>query len=126
MPAADPVLTGARVRTLDPAPPEARRGRPRRPDRRRRRHEDDVRDWRGPGTERVDLAGATLMPGLVDAHSHPVWGLEMATGTDLSGVTGPRRSCGPPCARPTAASTAGSSAWGSTTTPSAAAPSTAP
>ncbi|MFG3488361.1 amidohydrolase [Streptomyces sp. NPDC047972] len=47
----------------------------------------DARAWRGPGTEVVDLAGATLTPGLTDAHSHPVWGLEMADGTDLSGVT---------------------------------------
>ncbi|MEU7697742.1 amidohydrolase [Streptomyces sp. NPDC039028] len=47
----------------------------------------DARAWRGPGTEVVDLGGATLTPGLTDAHSHPVWGLEMADGTDLSGVT---------------------------------------
>ncbi|APE21198.1 MULTISPECIES: amidohydrolase [Streptomyces] len=47
----------------------------------------DARGWRGPGTEVVDLGGATLTPGLTDAHSHPVWGLEMFTGTDLSGVT---------------------------------------
>lgn len=48
--------------------------------------ETDVRDWRGPGTELIDLGGATLTPGLTDAHSHPVWGIEMATGTDLSAV----------------------------------------
>ncbi|WP_405853239.1 amidohydrolase [Streptomyces sp. NBC_00090] len=47
----------------------------------------DARAWAGTGTETVDLAGATLTPGLTDAHSHPVWGLEMFTGTDLSGVT---------------------------------------
>ncbi|MFF5972421.1 amidohydrolase [Streptomyces sp. NPDC012769] len=47
----------------------------------------DARAWRGPRTEVVDLAGATLTPGLTDAHSHPVWGLEMFTGTDLSAVT---------------------------------------
>lgn len=84
---ADLLLTGAHVRTLDPALPEATAvavrdgliaavG----------DTEDIVRAWSGPGTERVDLTGATLVPGLVDAHSHPVWGLEMATGTDLSGV----------------------------------------
>ncbi|MFD8209083.1 amidohydrolase [Streptomyces sp. NPDC059695] len=48
----------------------------------------EARTWAGPGTETIDLAGATLTPGLTDAHSHPVWGLEMFTGTDLSGVTG--------------------------------------
>ncbi|MFJ3902169.1 amidohydrolase [Streptomyces sp. NPDC090025] len=47
----------------------------------------DARAWAGPGTEVVDLGGATLTPGLTDAHSHPVWGLEMASGTDLSAVT---------------------------------------
>ncbi|TXS14065.1 amidohydrolase [Streptomyces sp. adm13(2018)] len=47
----------------------------------------DARAWRGPGTQVVDLAGATLTPGLTDAHSHPVWGQEMSDGTDLSGVT---------------------------------------
>ncbi|MGW4721407.1 amidohydrolase [Streptomyces sp. NPDC004291] len=47
----------------------------------------DARAWAGPGTETVDLAGATLTPGLTDSHSHPVWGLEMTAGTDLSAVT---------------------------------------
>ncbi|MFE3285971.1 amidohydrolase, partial [Streptomyces sp. NPDC059233] len=86
MPAADTVLTGARVRTLDPARPEAGAvavlggeivavG-----------EDADVRDWRGPGTEVIDLGGATLTPGLTDAHSHPVWGIEMVNGTDLSAV----------------------------------------
>ncbi|MEO3973092.1 amidohydrolase [Streptomyces sp. CAU 1734] len=84
---ADLILTGARVRTLDPARPLAGAvairdgliaavGDP-----------ADAREWRGPATETVDLAGATLTPGWTDAHSHPVWGLELATGTDLSHVT---------------------------------------
>ncbi|MET8825700.1 amidohydrolase [Streptomyces sp. NPDC004610] len=87
MPTADLILAGARVRTLDPARPAATAvavtgglisavG-----------DEADVRDLRGPGTEMIRLDGAHLVPGLTDAHSHPVWGLEMATGTDLSGVT---------------------------------------
>ncbi|MEU8779937.1 amidohydrolase [Streptomyces sp. NPDC048606] len=86
MPAADTVLTGARVHTLDPDRPAAEAvalldglivavG-----------EEHDVRDLIGPATERIDLAGATLTPGLTDAHSHPVWGIEMASGTDLSHV----------------------------------------
>ncbi|OXY91726.1 amidohydrolase [Streptomyces diastatochromogenes] len=87
MPAADLILTGAQVRTLDPARPTASAVAV---------HDGtitavgeaaDVRDWRGPGTEVVDMGGAHLVPGLVDAHSHPVWGLDMATGTDLSAVT---------------------------------------
>ncbi|GHA85537.1 amidohydrolase [Streptomyces chryseus] len=86
MPVADLILTGARVRTLDRTRPEATAvvvkdglivavgGEP------------DVRDWRGAGTETADLTGATLTPGLVDSHSHPVWGLERSTGLDLSAV----------------------------------------
>lgn len=86
MPTADLILTGARIRTLDPGNPHATAlavrdghiaavGAP-----------EDVRDWRGPRTELIDLGGATLTPGLVDSHSHPVMGLDMATGQDLSGV----------------------------------------
>ncbi|MFJ4688991.1 amidohydrolase [Streptomyces sp. NPDC088789] len=89
MPTADLILAGARVRTLDPARPTATAvavtdgvisavG-----------DASDVRDWRGPGTQVVRLDGAHLVPGLVDSHSHPVWGLELATGADLSEVTGP-------------------------------------
>ncbi|MFI6770069.1 amidohydrolase [Streptomyces sp. NPDC050355] len=83
---ADTVLTGARVHTLDPARPWAeavaiKGGRIAAVGDAR-----DVRDWRGAATEVVDLAGATLTPGLVDGHSHPVWGVEMATGLDLSDV----------------------------------------
>ncbi|QKW18710.1 amidohydrolase [Kitasatospora sp. NA04385] len=46
----------------------------------------DARDWRGPGTELIDLGDATLVPGLVDGHSHPALGLELSTGADLSAV----------------------------------------
>ncbi|MFJ9853077.1 amidohydrolase [Streptomyces sp. NPDC101150] len=82
--AADTILTGARVRTLDPAHPTAaavaiKDGRIAAVG-----EEWDVRDWRGAATEVIDLAGATLTPGLVDGHSHPVYGVEMATGVDLS------------------------------------------
>lgn len=86
MPPADLILTGAHIRTLDPSNPHATAlavrdghiaavGAP-----------EDVRDWRGPKTETLHLGGATLTPGLVDSHSHPIWGLEMATGLDLSTV----------------------------------------
>ncbi|MFI9550748.1 amidohydrolase [Nonomuraea endophytica] len=87
MPTADLVLIGARVRTLDPARPRATAlavkggliaavG-----------DDTDALDWQGNGTRVVDLAGATLVPGLTDAHAHPLWGLDLATGTDLSAVT---------------------------------------
>ncbi|MGV9353079.1 amidohydrolase [Streptomyces misionensis] len=86
MPAADLVLTGAQVRTLDPARPTATAVAVRDGVISAVGEAADVRDWSGPGTEIVDLRGAHLVPGLVDSHSHPVWGLEMATGADLSGV----------------------------------------
>ncbi len=81
---ADTILTGARVRTLDPDRPSATAVAVK--DDRILAVGDgsDVRDWRGAGTEIVDLAGATLTPGLVDGHSHPSLGMEMATGLDLS------------------------------------------
>ncbi|MGW2520979.1 amidohydrolase [Streptomyces sp. NPDC001617] len=87
MPTPDLILTGAEVRTLDPERPYATAVAVRDGVIAAVGDEADVREWRGPGTEVVALAGAHLVPGLVDAHSHPVWGLDMATGVDLSGVT---------------------------------------
>ncbi|WP_329017814.1 amidohydrolase [Streptomyces sp. NBC_00690] len=86
MPAADIILTGARIHTLDPARPRATAVAIKDGTITAVGDTADVRDWNGPGTETVDLTGATLTPGLTDAHSHPVWGLELATGIDLSGV----------------------------------------
>lgn len=47
----------------------------------------DVRGFTGPSTHVVDLGAATLTPGLIDGHIHPVHGLGMTAGTDLTGVT---------------------------------------
>lgn len=46
----------------------------------------DARAWRGPRTQVLDLGQATLVPGLTDGHSHPLGGLDLATGVDLSAV----------------------------------------
>ncbi|MFE6690875.1 amidohydrolase [Streptomyces sp. NPDC057743] len=83
---ADTVLVGARVRTLDPARPWAEAVALK--DGRIAAVGDaaDARHWRGAATEVIDLAGATLVPGLTDGHSHPLWGVEMATGVDLTAV----------------------------------------
>jgi predicted amidohydrolase YtcJ len=45
----------------------------------------DAQSW-GPA-EVVDFGGAVLTPGLVDCHVHPVMGLDMTRGCDLSGIT---------------------------------------
>jgi predicted amidohydrolase YtcJ len=47
----------------------------------------DVADWRGRGTEVIDLGSATITPGLVDGHLHPVAGIGPTRGVDLSAVT---------------------------------------
>ncbi|BCY07848.1 amidohydrolase [Actinoplanes sp. L3-i22] len=46
----------------------------------------DARAWRGPATEVLDLGAATVTPGLVDGHAHPVTGIGMTRGVDLSTV----------------------------------------
>lgn len=43
-----------------------------------------ARDWWSAGTQVLDVAGATVVPGLVDGHSHPVMGLDLADSVDLS------------------------------------------
>ncbi|BBC30266.1 Amidohydrolase [Streptomyces graminofaciens] len=86
MPTADLVITGAHVRTLDPERPYASAVAVRGGLIAAVGEAADARDWRGPGTEVVDLGGGHLVPGLVDSHSHPVWGLDMATGLDLAAV----------------------------------------
>ena len=85
--AADTILTGAQVVTLDPARPSAeavaiKDGRILAVG-----DEREIRSLRGSATETVHLAGATLTPGLVDGHTHPVLGTDLATGIDLSGCT---------------------------------------
>ncbi|MCT9868112.1 amidohydrolase [Paenarthrobacter aurescens] len=44
-------------------------------------------DWAQAGTRVVDLGNATLTPGLVDCHMHPVFGLDLTIGVDLSSAT---------------------------------------
>lgn len=43
--------------------------------------------WVGAATQVIDLGTATLVPGLVDAHIHPVMGLDLARGVDLTACT---------------------------------------
>lgn len=42
--------------------------------------------FRGAATEVHDAAGATVTPGLIDAHLHPIQGVELCQGVDLAGI----------------------------------------
>ena len=39
--------------------------------------------WLGPATQRVDLKGGTLLPGLIDSHVHPLLGALLRSGLGL-------------------------------------------
>ncbi len=81
---ADLAILGARVRTLDPDRPAATAiaieagmivvvgG------------DAAVREHCTAATELIDGAGLAIVPGLVDAHQHPIVGAETASGIDLS------------------------------------------
>lgn len=47
----------------------------------------EIREVIDAGTEVVGLDGATLLPGLIDSHIHPVWGASLTDGIDLDGLT---------------------------------------
>jgi predicted amidohydrolase YtcJ len=46
----------------------------------------EVRARCSPATELIEGAGLTVLPGLVDAHVHPVWGATLARGVELRDV----------------------------------------
>ncbi|GAB3854341.1 amidohydrolase [Nocardioides maradonensis] len=78
----DLLLVGTTVRTLDPRRPVASAvavmGD------RIVALDDDALALRGARTEVVDLRGAVTTPGLVDGHTHPVFGVASFLGADLS------------------------------------------
>ncbi len=47
----------------------------------------ELAEWSASTERVVDTGDATLTAGLVDAHIHPIMGIEMARGLDLSGIT---------------------------------------
>ncbi|WP_426563817.1 amidohydrolase [Angustibacter sp. McL0619] len=79
---ADTLVVGAAVRTLDPSRPTATAVAIR--DGVIAALDEEALDLRGSRTSVIDLAGATLTPGLVDGHTHPILGAELFVGTDLS------------------------------------------
>ena len=83
----DTIVIGARVRSLDPATDEGADavaiadGRiaavgPR----------SEILPLAGAGTELITHASGTIVPGLVDAHSHPIYSLGIVRGLALTGV----------------------------------------
>ncbi len=53
---------------------------------------EDAAAWRGPHTDVIDAAGATVMPGFIDSHFHLLWGslkldsMQLDAVTDLDGL----------------------------------------
>lgn len=47
-------------------------------------------DFRGAKTQVDDASGSTVTPGLIDAHLHPIQGVELCQGADLGAVRNPR------------------------------------
>ncbi|GAA2170566.1 amidohydrolase [Agrococcus versicolor] len=85
-PAADTILTNANVVTMDPRRPHAeaiaiRGGRVLAV-----ADAAAMTDLVGDVTEVRDLRGRTVTPGLIDAHLHPIQGLDLAAGCDLAGI----------------------------------------
>lgn len=47
---------------------------------------EDIAAWCGSGTQVIDLGDATVTPGLIDAHIHPVLGAGLTRGAKLLGL----------------------------------------
>ncbi|ADB50977.1 amidohydrolase [Conexibacter woesei] len=85
---ADLVVRNARIRTLVPSAPWASAVAIRGGEIVAVGADRDVAPLAGPGTETIDGGGTlSVVPGLTDAHIHPVWGAELAVGADLNGLT---------------------------------------
>lgn len=84
---AELAIVGARVRTLDEKMPWATAIAVRDGTITEVGDEATVRESCDSSTEIIDVKGATIVPGLVDAHQHPFWGAEASQGADLSSLT---------------------------------------
>ena len=48
---------------------------------------DEIMGLASSTTEVISMDGATVTPGLIDSHIHPVWGAELTAGINLDGLT---------------------------------------
>ncbi|BCF86270.1 amidohydrolase (plasmid) [Rhodococcus qingshengii] len=84
---ADLIIAAGMIRTLDPDNPYAQVVAVRDGRIIGLGDRSSIREWRTTRTEVIDLGPATVTPGLVDGHIHPVMGLDLTMGVDLSAVT---------------------------------------
>jgi len=87
--AADLAIVGARVRTLDPARPQAAAVAVRAGVVVAVGDDGEVRAACDATTHVVDARGRSLVPGLVDGHAHPFWGTDLTRGVSLAGCRDP-------------------------------------
>jgi predicted amidohydrolase YtcJ len=88
-PAADLIITNAKIWTVDPTQPQAQAVAVLQ-DRIVAVGSDSAVDaWRGPNTKVIDAAGKLLLPGFNDAHVHFVSGGEQLDNVQLKDVTNP-------------------------------------
>lgn len=83
--AVDLVLVGGAVRTLDPAAPAASAVAVGAGEILAVGSDAEIRSL-GRAAEAIDLRGASVVPGLVDSHIHPILGAEDTRGADLTGA----------------------------------------
>lgn len=83
---AELAITGARIRTLDPSRPWASAVAVRDGVIVAVGDDHEIAPFVDHRTTTLDGTRITVVPGLVDAHLHPVWGAELAVGPDLSGL----------------------------------------
>jgi predicted amidohydrolase YtcJ len=84
---ADRAVLGARIRTLDPAQPRATALAWRRGTIVAVGGDAAVREACDGRTELIDGDGLAIVPGLVDAHQHPLMGADATVGADLAGLS---------------------------------------
>ena len=73
-PETETIWTNARIRTMDPARPLARAMLVRGGKIVRVGDDGDIAAAAGAGARKIDLGGRFVMPGLIDSHTHALWG----------------------------------------------------